>query len=235
MSKTQVIDPAEVKDVAEEPATIPDGGVAQPEATPAQPTVDVEQLQKQYETKLSASQADLDKLKSALQKREAELTKEYQQRERNLQEQLKQAKLSTMDEAQRAKYEEELKSEEWQSLNQQLNDAQQSVRESQEILNAMRFFISQGVPADRLVLDQGYNGVTESGWAYIREELETLRNAASKATQKPERKTAPDVVTDKSIPSKGVTWKQLRETYGSEEAVYQAIEQGLLDPSILPA
>lgn len=236
MPKDQVTDQVEVEDVAEEEATVQDGGVAA-QATPAQSASDVEKLRQEYDQKLQTAQEDLNKLKSSLQKREAEITREYQQRQQQLEKEVQNARLSSMDEASREKYLAELKTEEYNRLQQQLQEAQQRASEQSEILNAMQFFVGQGVPADKLVVNQGYNALTESGWAYINAELTRLRNAASN-TSKPDskpRKNAPTVVTDKASPSKGTTWTELRTKYGSDEAVYQAIENGSLDPSILPA
>lgn len=236
MPKDQVTESVEVEDVASDEATVQDGGVEQ-SSTPAQPASDVEKLRQEYDLKLRSAQDDLNKLKSSLQKREAEITREYQQRQQQLEKEVQNARLSSMDEASREKYLAELKTEEYNRLQQQLQEAQQRNEESSEILNAMQFFVGQGVPAERLVVNQGYNALTASGWAYINEELTRLRAAASTQTSKPEkqRKTAPGVVTDKATPSKGTTWSELRTKYGSDEAVYQAIENGSLDPSILPA
>jgi hypothetical protein len=236
MPKDQVTDAVEVEDVAEQvEATIQDGGVAEP-ATPAQPASDVEKLRQEYDLKLQTAQADLNKLKSSLQKREADITREYQQRQQQMEKELQNARLASMDEAGREKYLAELKSEEYTTLQKQLQEAQAKSSEAAEILNAMQFFTAQSVPADQLVVNQGYNALVESGWAYINAELKRLREAATNPTSKPPaRKQAPDVITDKAAPSKGTTWKELRAKYGSEEAVYQAIENGTLDPSILPA
>jgi hypothetical protein len=232
--KDQVTEEEEIESVDEEPTTL-EGEVAA-QATPAQPQVDVETLRQEYDLKLQAAQTDLNKLKSSLQKREADITKEYQQRQQLMEKQLHEARIANMDETQRKQYEANMQTEEYQNLQKQLKETEQKNQETAEVLNAMQFFLQKGVPADRLILNQGYNALTTSGWEYIEEEMTRLRQQVSNPKlQKPDRKTAPPVVTDKASPSKGTTWKELRAKYGSEEAVYQAIESGSLDPSILPS
>jgi hypothetical protein len=231
--------------MTEVPGSVQEGGVSANE-TPAQggvteqvtpvtqqPTVDVEALKAKYEK-------DINSLKSSLQRREAQVEQEWRKRYTDLQSQLHQVRMQGMTEEERERYERQLESEEFQNLQSRLAELENEKAQQVATVNAFSFFIQQGVPADRLNLSEGYDAVVSSGWQYLTEELARLRQAAANPQPQPAKvepaplKEAPKVVNDKGIPATGTTWAALRATYGSDEAVYRAVEEGRLSPSVIP-
>lgn len=205
------------------------------ETPESQQPIDVEKIRAEYEQRLAQSTRDLNAMKSSLQKREAELTSQYEKQKADLQKQLRDIRLGSMDENQRKVYEQQAAQEEVENLARRAADAEQAAQEMARTLDAQAFFVQRGVPADKLVMGQGYDALVNSGWSYIDQELTTLRKSAQSQTPAKPRKTAPTVDTNKGIPGSKTSWADLRKRYGSEEHVYQMIEQGLLDPSILPS
>jgi hypothetical protein len=144
-----------------------------------------------------------------------------------------------MTEEDRARYERQLESEEFQSLQSRLAELEQEKAQQVATVNAFSFFTSQGVPAEKLNLAEGYDAVVSAGWQYLTEELARLRQAATnpqppKPVEPAPLKEAPPVVTDKGIPASGTTWEALRAKYGTDEAVYRAVEEGRLPASVIP-
>ncbi len=215
-----------------------EGGVAKPTTTNTQ-SVDVEALRAEYEQKLQRAQEDVNRVKSSLQSREAAIQKQAKEDKDQLQKQLREIRMQGMDETQRKQYEASLATEEVQSLQQRLAEAEARIQENAAVINAQQFFVAQGVPLSSLKFDEGYDGLVASGWGYLSQEITKLRqqNADPSLLKKPVKslKNAPDVVTDKSAPRAATTWSDLRKRYGSDEAIYQLVESGQLDPSILPA
>lgn len=220
------------------PATNPsDGGVV--DATPAAPapSVDVEALKAEYEQKLARAAQDVNQVKSALQSREAAIQKQFAQEREALQKQMREIRMQGMDENQRKVYEASLAAEEVENMRQQLAETQRKNQEFAQMLDAQSFFIQQGVPANQLTFDNGYESLVNSGWGYLSQELQQLRKGQtpqSNQTAAP-LKPAPSVVTDKAAPSVGPTWPELVAKYGSRENVYQLVESGNLSPTIIPA
>jgi Skp family chaperone for outer membrane proteins len=217
------------------------GGVAAAPVTPnAQPPVDVEVIRAEYEQKLQRYEKDINAMKSSLQRREAQVEQEWRKRYNDLQSQLHQVRMQGMTEEERERYERQLESEEFQSLQSRLAELENEKAQQVATVNAFSFFINQGVPADKLNLSEGYDAVVSSGWQYLTEELARLRQAAANPQPQPAKvepaplKEAPKVVNDKGIPATGTTWAALRATYGSDEAVYRAVEEGRLSPSVIP-
>ena len=227
------------------PISEADGGVAnatpktsenpvtsQQPVTPVQPSVDVEVLKSKYET-------DINNLKSTLQRREAQVTKEWQERYSGLERQMHETRMASMTDEDRARYERQLETEEFQSLQSKLAEIENEKALMASTFNAYNFFIQQGVPAKLLNLSDGYDTVVSKGWEHLTGELSALRQAAANPQpQKPIEpaplREAPGVVTDKGTPGSGTTWVALRAQFGTDEAVYRAVEEGRLDPSIIP-
>ena len=220
--------------VSAQPVETPNqGGVAAPAATPApKPDVDVEALKAKYEK-------DINNLKSTLQRQTSQVNKEWQDRYGELQSQLHQTAMKSMTDEERERYERQLESEEFQSLQQKLAQIENEKATMNSTVSAFSFFIEQGVPANKLNLADGYDSVVSAGWGHLTSELATLRQLqANPQPQKPVSPTplptAPGVVTDKGIPASGTTWQALRAQFGNDEAVYRAVEEGQIDPSIIP-
>jgi hypothetical protein len=147
--------------------------------------------------------------------------------------------MATMTDEERARYERQLESEEHQSLQSRLAELEQERALQAQTVNAFQFFIQQGVPAEKLNLAEGYDAVVNTGWAYLIEERNQLKaQLTNPQPQKPVEpaplKEAPKVVNDKGVPASGTTWAALRAQYGSDEAVYRAVEEGRLPASVIP-
>lgn len=225
---------------AETPNTSDPGVAAQQASTPNPSPVDVDALKAEYEGKLSKYQQDLNQMKSSLQRREAEVEKQWQSRYRELQNQMHQTRMASMTEDERANYERQLESEEFQNLQSRLADLENERAQQASTVSAYSWFIQQGVPADKLNLTEGYDAVVNAGWTYLNDEISRLRAAAANPQpQKPVEpaplKSAPEVVTDKGTPGGGTTWAALRAKYGTDEAVYRAVEEGRLPASVIPS
>jgi hypothetical protein len=210
----------------------PEAGVSQ--ETPSQsPQPDVEKVKSEYEQKLTQMSQDLNQLKSSLQRREHEQRQNYEKQIAETQKQLREARMQGMDENQRKAYEVQMQQEEYQSLQSRLEEYERKNAEYEQMNGAQTFFMQKGVPANRLVLNQGYEALVQSGWDWVSEQL-TRVNSPAQPTQPAPLKPAPSVITDKSTPSTGTTWAELRAKYGSDETIYRLIEQGQLDPGVLP-
>ena len=219
--------------VSAQPVETPNQGGVTEQVTPApKPDVDVEALKAKYEK-------DINNLKSTLQRQTSQVNKEWQERYGELQTQMHQTRMQSMTDEERERYERQLESEEFQSLQAKLAEIENEKQLMNSTVSAFSFFIQQGVPADKLNLADGYDAVVSAGWGHLTSELATLRQAAANPQpQKPVEpaplKSAPGVVTDKGIPASGTTWAALRAQFGTDEAVYRAVEEGRLDPSIIP-
>lgn len=230
----QSVQSANAEGVAATPVTPNQGGVSQKETPVTQrPEVDVDALRQKYEQ-------DINSLKSSLQKREAQVTKEWQERYSGLERKLHETAMKSMTEDERARYERQLETEEFQSLQSKLAEIENEKQMMASTVNAYSFFVQQGVPANLLNLSDGYDAVVSAGWQHLTSELAQLRETAKNPQpQKPIEpaplKQAPGVVTDKGTPASGTTWQALIAQHGSMENVYRAVEEGRLDPSIIPS
>ena len=232
-------------DLNQVPGSSTEGVSAQPVETPVQevrvteqvtpapkPDVDVELLKTKYEK-------DINQMKSTLQRQTAQVNKEWQTRYDGLQKQMHETRMQSMTEEERGRYERQLESEEIQSLQARLAEIENEKSMMNSTVSAFSFFIQQGVPADKLNLADGYDTVVNAGWEHLTSELAALRQA--KANPQPQQpaeptqlKQAPGVVTDKGTPATGTTWAALRAQFGNDELIYRAVEEGRLDPSIIP-
>lgn len=211
----------------------PNQGRVVENTTPVQrPEVDVDALKQKYEQ-------DIAGLKSSLQRREAQVTKEWQERYSGLERRLHETAMKSMTEDERARYERQLEVEEFQSLQERLAEIESEKQAMASTFSAYNFFIQQGVPANLLNLSDGYDAVVNAGWQHLTSELAELRAARSNPQPQPTNqpaplKQAPGVVTDKGTPASGTTWAALIAEFGSMEAVFRAVEEQRLDPSVLP-
>ena len=111
--------------------------------------------------------------------------------------------MSNMDEGQRKQYETQLQTEEYQNLQTQLQELNQKNHELSVSFEAQNFFLQNGVPANQLVLNQGYDVMVNSGWQYLLGEINRLKTTSTQQTQTKPRKSAPNVVTDKASAGAG--------------------------------
>jgi hypothetical protein len=200
--------------------------------TPAATPVDVEALKVKYEQ-------DINKLKSTLQRQTAQVEQQWQSKYGDLQRQMHNIRMQGMTEDERARYERQLETEEFQTLQSRLAELENEKARQVEAVNAFNFFLAQGVPANKLNLAEGPEVIAQVGWQHMTEELARLRELASnpqpvKPAGPAPLKQAPEVITDKGTPASGTTWAALRAQYGTDEAVYRAVEEGRLPSSVIP-
>lgn len=232
--KTQVQDEPKADEI---PNGTPSADGVSKKETPAQTSVDAEELRRQYEAKIAKFEEDMNRMKSSLQRRESEITRQYQSETKKLKEELEKYALQGMDDEQRKAYEQSRASQQMQELQQQLIEAQQQAEASQANLGAMHYFISRGVPADKLVVDQGYDELWQSGMSWIESEFQRLQSLAQNPPQaeKPQAPEPPEVSTNTgAVPKGGPSWDDLRKKYGDDETVYRLVESGQLPPTIIP-
>jgi hypothetical protein len=220
----------------------PAGGVAvnaTPSAAPVDAGSQLDALKVEYEAKLRAYQDDLNHMKSSFQRKEAERERDWTQRREDYEREVERLKLSTMDEDQRKQYESESTVRRMTELENQLRNMAEEKSNYESMLRAQNYFIARGVPANELSLDEGYEALWNSGMAWIDKDYTRLKQLASNppvqpvTPQKPPE--APPVVTTTNSPAyAGTRWKELVKEYGSEEAVYQGVEHGQIDPSVIP-
>lgn len=223
-------------EVAATPAATPTAGVgAQP--TPAASPDDAQLPAVDYKERLENLTNDLNAMKSTFQKREAQLTREWQERERQYKQQLEQLAVASMDDDERKEYESTAAVRRLAEMEQALQDVASQNEEVQSMLQAQRYFLSQGIPLEKLVLDEGYDALWHSGMDAINEELQTYRKqrSSSPSTAQVAPITAPAVVTTNNAPaSVGTTWTDLVKKYGDEETVYRLVETGQLSADVIP-
>ena len=220
--------------------TLGAGGVTE-KVMPTNPPVDadvvkkeeVEALKQKYET-------DLRKLQSSLQRNESELRKALEDQKKLHKDELERARIASMDDDERKVYEVERNKERLTEMQELLNATQLERDQAAETLKAYNFFQKRKVPADVLVVDQGYEALLNSGWEYITnriEELEKKQAGGQTPTKEPPKeppKAPPVDTTINSMPIVGTTWEELEKRYGSRERVYQLIEEKRLKPDVLP-
>lgn len=238
--KTPVTEEEKLDEVTDE-VTLDENGVAV-EATPEKPSVDAEALlaeKKKYEAEVEKYKQDLNKTKSSLQKQMAQQEKEWKKRETELNRKIQEAAMAGMDEDARAKYERDLVNEKLQSAQERENEIERLQSEFQATTDALKYFISQGVPYDQLVLGDGYDALYQSGMTWIMNEFNRLKSEQSTASTKTkvkELRKAPEVTTNNSTPPfDGQSWTDLKKSLGkSEEEIWQMVEQGTLSPDAIP-
>jgi hypothetical protein len=213
----------------------PATGVA--DATSQSSPADAKEMQVDYAARLERLNQDLNAMKSTFQRRESQLSKEWQERESQYLRQIEQLRLATMDEDERKVYESTATVRQLNELQEALQTVSAQREEAESKLKAQQYFISQGVPVNKLELGQSYDDLWASGMAYLTEELSQLRKRAStpQAASNPPVIQAPAVVTANNAPaSVGPQWSDLVKQYGDEESVYRLVETGQLSPDIIP-
>lgn len=224
-----------------EPAATTDPGVASatPSTTPSDAALNggANDNVAQYEEMIQTLNKDLNNMKSTFQRNEARLKQEFQQREQQYRQELEQLKVATMDEDERKAYEATAAQRQLAELSQLTQQLAAEREEALQMTQAQNWFLSMGVPADELVLDEGYDELWNSGMNFITNELQTYRSGTkgkAPAATAP-TVTAPAVVTTNNAPaSVGPTWSELLKTYGDEETVYRLFETGQLPVDMIP-
>jgi hypothetical protein len=211
-------------------------------ATPSVPSVDAERQKAELEAKIAKYENDIRAIKSTSDKRFNDAERNWQVQQEQMRKELQALRMATMDEDERKQYEASLTVERQQEVEQELQKARQTAADYQANLNAMQYFLSQGVPADKLVFDQGYDTLFNSGMEWLTNEVKRLRTAPA-SPQPPSSSqpanglpTPPQVATaSQGVPSTKPSWDDLRKKYGNDEQIYRLVESGLLPADIIPA
>jgi hypothetical protein len=207
-------------------------------ATPSTPLSDAEIQKQQLEQKIAKYESDIRNIKSTSDKRLHDAEINWQRQQAQLQKELQALRMSTMDDDERKQYEASLNVERQQEVEQELQRARQTAQEYQSNLQAIQFFLAQGVPAEKLVIDQGYDNLFNSGMEWITGELKRVRSTPSQppSTPQPNALPTPPVVATASqgVPTTKPSWSDLRAKYGNDEQIYRLVEAGLLPADIIP-
>lgn len=226
--------PSEEQDlVSTTPETqIPAGQAAPAALTPAPQTdAEVQALKAQ----LQKYEQDVRNLKSMSDKKLHEANQQWQQTEKELRHQLEETKLATMDEEARAKYLQQVERNRLAEMETKVSEAGRIENDYKASLDAIKHFTSLGVPLSELVLDQGYDSLFQSGYAFVAEGYKKANSPAAASTLPPLPPQAPEVAkTNGTVPNLKPNWESLIKTYGSAEEVFRLVEVGRLDPTIIP-
>lgn len=221
---------------SEEPPLVPTTpGTQEPAGTDAkvsppasQPDADVQTLK----SRLEKYEQDIRNVKSTMDKRLHESQVQWQQKEIELRQQLEEAKLLSMDEEGRTRYLKQVEAQRMSEMETKATQAGHMEADYQASLAAIQHFTGLGVPLTALVIDQGYDALFQSGYAFV---AEGYKNSLKAPATPPLLPQAPLVVTSAgNMPSLKPTWTDLIKLYGSAEAVFKLVETGRLDPTIIP-
>jgi hypothetical protein len=213
-------------------------------ATPSTPLPDAEiQKAAELERKLQQYEADVRALKSTSDKRYSEAEKQWKQQNEQLKKELERIRMSSMDDDERKAYEAELSVERTRQTETELQKARLDAEEYRSTMQALSYFLHQGVPPSELVTDQGYDALFNSGMTWMAGQLKRLQTNPVTATPPPAQPgnpnsplpTPPVVATsNQALPNLKPTWADLRQKYGSDERVYALVEAGILPRDIIP-
>lgn len=205
-------------------------------AMPSTPPTDAEKQRAELERKLNQYENDIRALKSASDKRLNDAQKNWEAQQRQWQKELQTLRMASMDDDERKQYEASLASERQQEIEQELEQLRTNVREYQANLNAVQYFLQQGVPADQLVIDQGYDALFTSGMTWMANEVKRVHSSSQPSAAQPNALPTPPVVAAASsgVPNVKPSWQDLRNKYGSDEQIYRLVEAGLLPGDLIP-
>lgn len=217
--------------------TTPTGGSGVANATPAQPTRDVEAQLAEMRQSLTKYQSDLNALKSASQKREYELQKENEQ----LREEYERKMRSLMSEEALQEYDEASRARRMDELDKNYREAQKNLAEIQAANNAFMVFAQRGVPIDILTgaMSSGAEAIAGAAWNWLFNQVES-KQETSPGNQPPSVSSPPPPEPPKTVTESttaaytGPSWDDLVKQYGSEEAVWSLVELQRLPPEIIP-
>jgi hypothetical protein len=208
-------------------------------ATPSATPTDAEAQLAEYKRQVAKYEADVRALKSASDKRLHDAETTWKQQQSQMQKELQAIRMASMDDDERKLYETSLAQEQQQEIAQQLEESRRSAQEYQANLQAIQYFIGLGVPADKLVIDQGYDTLFNSGMGWMTDELKRSRTAPASPPAQPGQFPLPNppvvATTNQGLPNTKPTWDDLRKKYGSDEQIYRLVEAGLLPGDIVPS
>ncbi len=208
-------------------------------ATPSAPPSDADAQRMEMERKLAQYENDIRALKSTSDKRLNEAQNQWAAQKRQLEREMQTLRMASMDDDERKRYETELAQEQQQELIQELEHSRQASQDYEARINALQYFLSKGVPADRLTINQGYDALFNSGMDWLEKEIQRLRTStpATPSSSPAQPLPAPPVVATSSqgVPNVKPTWDDLHKRYGDDdEKIYRMVEAGLLPRDIIP-
>ncbi len=212
-------------------------------STPVSQPDDAEILKQVDEIK-TKYERDISQIKSKFQSRESELQRELKTRESTWKNELQKIRMQSMDEDAKKTYEQELREEKLSELAQENESLRLERDQELNFRNAISFFLDKQVPFGKLVTDQGYDAMLQSGWnyltsnEYIQERAKGLNVATSQTTPAP-LKSAPPVDTAKdNAPSAHPTWNdwtaKLPGEFNVREKVYEMFQSGRISADQVP-
>jgi hypothetical protein len=232
---TPVPDEEDVDQVSEE--TLEGESVADSATTGKPSTEDAEAL-KAEQNKLKIEnenlKRDVNNVKSTLQRQLAQREAEFKAKQAELTEELNAVRMRGMDEEEKKKFESRIISEKIAEAEKEKAETAVLKQQYNQMLLGMNYFLSQGVPMDMLVTDGGYDALYQSGMSWITSELKRLKQD-SPLTKKTRKEAPQTVVKNTSAVNSGRRWEELLQIYGSEEKIYQLVQDRILPPSIIPS
>ena len=179
-----------------------------------------------YEELKSKYESDIGKLKSSLQKRETELVKEKSTLEKKLDELLQ----STMDDEDKKQYQYEKLQEELSAIREERDALKVQNEQVLQFTTWREYFIDAGIPKSELRMEEGLEGLFQSGMEAMRDKIRILEEGR-KPPMKEERKgkTPPEVA--ESAKGKVPTITKMDEAIkhfagGDEEKFFRMAETG---------
>lgn len=221
---------------SETPKTQDAGVLSSQEGTPGPDTRDADDFDERVKGQLSDLRAkyerDIAGLKSSLQKQQAELQRNWESEREQYEEQLIRLKTASMDDDERTAFERSLLEERLEKERQRRAELEARLQEQQAAQSWATWFVENGVPLAELDTTS-YQSVFETGMNKLAEMAQNAQRQTAAPSSPPAPK-APKVAVDTGTVSSGPTWSELVDRYGSQENVYRAVEQGWLDPTIIP-
>jgi len=233
----EVADATPVGEGLEQEQPTPETG--QEEVKEGQP--EIEELRKKYEELLEKSEKDISGLKSSLQKRESEITKEFRDKERKYQEQIEELRRATLSEKDRDAYEKDLSLNRLKELEEQTKAAEQEKQQLSQYYYYLDYFTNElGVSRKDLALDEGVEKLFASGMVAVSKKLKEATVAPAPAKPVSKAKTPPEVAQPGTgTVGGGMTLKELAKKKVGGDSIYdidklfKLIESGQLPADLL--
>jgi len=185
---------------------------------------------------LEKYEQDIRKLKSTGDKRFAEAEQNWQKRENELRREMQELRLASLDEAGREKYLQQIEKERMQSLETKATESDKIRAEYDASLKAIDYYTKLGVPLSELTMGEGYDALFQSGFKYVSERFKAIAENPEPVKNDPKAPPpAPEVAkVSGTTPHLKPTMTDLVKKYGSLDEVFRLVENGRLDPSIIP-
>jgi hypothetical protein len=172
----------------------------------------------------------------------AEKQREWQEKESKMRQKIFELETANLPAEEVFARKEQLYQEEIDRQAQIREDLERKLKEKANSQDWISFFVENGVSQDKLDMSQGVNELVQSGWNEI---IAQRNELLEKITDIPNDEPASDdedsndedatVVTSGGKKAAGKeTWSSLLERGYSHEEIFQMVDDGILDPSVLP-